>query len=166
MIKGKDQIIFNILAYVLVGLFAVACLLPFYLIVTGSLTDESTIVKEGYSFFLTAKNISTEAYKLALKNPQSIIHAYGVTIFVTIIGTVLSIIMTTMTGYVLSRPDFPWRNGVSFFFFLRFFLEVFESVFHGLFSSGSDGSHEERGSDSFSFCISGKGSTGSSLAFE
>ena len=107
MIKGKDQIIFNILAYVLVGLFAVACLLPFYLIVTGSLTDESTIVKEGYSFFLTAKNISTEAYKLALKNP----------IFVTIIGTVLSIIMTTMTGYVLSRPDFPWRNGVSFFFF-------------------------------------------------
>ena len=117
MIKGKDQIIFNILAYVLVGLFAVACLLPFYLIVTGSLTDESTIVKEGYSFFLTAKNISTEAYKLALKNPQSIIHAYGVTIFVTIIGTVLSIIMTTMTGYVLSRPDFPWRNGVSFFFF-------------------------------------------------
>lgn len=114
MIKGKDQIIFNILAYVLVGLFAVACLLPFYLIVTGSLTDESTIVKEGYSFFLTAKNISTEAYKLALKNPQSIIHAYGVTIFVTIIGTVLSIIMTTMTGYVLSRPDFPWRNGVSF----------------------------------------------------
>lgn len=46
MIKGKDQIIFNILAYVLVGLFAVACLLPFYLIVTGSLTDESTIVKE------------------------------------------------------------------------------------------------------------------------
>ena len=119
MIKGKDQIIFNILAYVLVGLFAVACLLPFYLIVTGSLTDESTIVKEGYSFFLTAKNISTEAYKLALKNPQSIIHAYGVTIFVTIIGTVLSIIMTTMTGYVLSRPDFPWRNGVSFFFFFR-----------------------------------------------
>lgn len=55
MIKGKDQIIFNILAYVLVGLFAVACLLPFYLIVTGSLTDESTIVKEGYSFFLQQK---------------------------------------------------------------------------------------------------------------
>lgn len=130
MIKGKDQIIFNILAYVLVGLFAVACLLPFYLIVTGSLTDESTIVKEGYSFFLTAKNISTEAYKLALKNPQSIIHAYGVTIFVTIIGTVLSIIMTTMTGYVLSRPDFPWRNGVSFFFFFTTLLV--EDWCHGI----------------------------------
>lgn len=130
MIKGKDQIIFNILAYVLVGLFAVACLLPFYLIVTGSLTDESTIVKEGYSFFLTAKNISTEAYKLALKNPQSIIHAYGVTIFVTIIGTVLSIIMTTMTGYVLSRPDFPWRNGVSFSSFSLLFLV--EDWCHGI----------------------------------
>ena len=130
MIKGKDQIIFNILAYVLVGLFAVACLLPFYLIVTGSLTDESTIVKEGYSFFLTAKNISTEAYKLALKNPQSIIHAYGVTIFVTIIGTVLSIIMTTMTGYVLSRLI---SHGEMVFLFSSFsLLFLVEDWCHGI----------------------------------
>ena len=114
---GKDQKIFNVLAYVLVGLFAIVCLVPFYLIVVGSLTSESSIIKEGYSFFLTAKNFSTEAYKLALKNPQSILHAYGVTIFVTVIGTLLSIFMTTMTGYVLARPDFPWRNGISFFFF-------------------------------------------------
>lgn len=103
--------------YQLVGLFALACLLPFYLIIVGSFTAESSIIKEGYSFFLTAKKFSTEAYKLALKNPQSILHAYGVTIFVTVVGTVLSIFMTTMTGYVLSRPDFPWRNGISFFFF-------------------------------------------------
>lgn len=82
MKKGKDQVVFNILAYVLVGLFAILCLVPFYLIVVGSFTSESTIVKEGYSFFLTVKNFSTEAYHLALKNPQSILHAYGVTIFV------------------------------------------------------------------------------------
>ena len=52
MKKGKDQVVFNILAYVLVGLFAILCLVPFYLIVVGSFTSESTIVKEGYSFFL------------------------------------------------------------------------------------------------------------------
>ena len=124
MKKGKDQVVFNILAYVLVGLFAILCLVPFYLIVVGSFTSESTIVKEGYSFFLTVKNFSTEAYHLALKNPQSILHAYGVTIFVTVVGTLLSIFMTTMTGYVLSRPDFPWRNGISFFFF-------FTTLFNG-----------------------------------
>lgn len=44
--------------------------------------------------------------------------------FVTVVGTLLSIFMTTMTGYVLSRPDFPWRNGISFFFF-------FTTLFNG-----------------------------------
>lgn len=115
--KGKDVIVFNIIAYILVGFFALACIIPFYLIVSGSLTDESTIVKDGYQFFLNAKTFSLEAYKMALKSPESILRAYGVTIFVTVVGTVLSIFMTTMTGYVLARPDFPWRNGISFFFF-------------------------------------------------
>ena len=115
--KGKDKIIFNILAYTLVTLFALLCVIPFYLIVIGSFTKESTIVTQGYSFFLNASNFSLEAYKMALKNPESIVHAYGVTIFVTVVGTVISIFITTMTGYVLSRPDFPWRNGISFFFF-------------------------------------------------
>ena len=42
----------------------------------------------------------------------------------TVVGTVLSIFLTTMTGYVLARPDFPWRNGISFFFF-------FTTLFNG-----------------------------------
>ncbi len=46
MKKGKDQVVFNILAYVLVGLFAILCLVPFYLIVVGSFTSESTIEKK------------------------------------------------------------------------------------------------------------------------
>ena len=117
--KGKDKIIFNILAYTLVTLFALLCVIPFYLIVIGSFTKESTIVTQGYSFFLNASNFSLEAYKMALKNPESIVHAYGITIFVTVVGTVISIFITTMTGYVLSRPDFPWRNGISFSFSSR-----------------------------------------------
>lgn len=41
--KGKDTIIFNIVAYTLVGVFALACIIPFYLIVVGSLTDEKQL---------------------------------------------------------------------------------------------------------------------------
>ena len=122
--KGKDTIIFNIVAYTLVGVFALACIIPFYLIVVGSLTDEKTIITEGYQFFLNANNFSFESYQMALKTPETIIHAYGVTIFVTVVGTVLSIFLTTMTGYVLARPDFPWRNGISFIFF-------FTTLFNG-----------------------------------
>lgn len=121
---GKDVIAFKIFSYIVTAIFGLICIIPFYLIVVGSLTDESTIIKEGYQFFLTAKTFSLEAYKMALKNPDSILHAYGVTIFVTVVGTVISIIITTMTGYVLARPDFPWRNGLSFFFF-------FTTLFNG-----------------------------------
>ncbi len=115
--KGKDVIAFNIMAYILVGIFAIACVIPFYLILVGSITRENIIVTEGYQFFVTAREFSLEAYGMALKSPESILSAYGVTIFATVVGTTLSLFFTTMTGYVLSRPDFPWRNGVSFFFF-------------------------------------------------
>ena len=123
-IKGKDQIIFEVIGYILVFLFALACVIPFYLIIMGSFTKESTIVTTGYKLWLTTKDFSTEAYAMAFKSPQTILKAYGVTIFVTVVGTVLSIFLTTMTGYVLARKDFPWKNGFSFFFF-------FTTLFNG-----------------------------------
>ncbi len=122
--KGKDQIAFAIIGYTLVALFALACVIPFYLIVVGSVTDESTIITKGYKFFVSTKDFSGAAYKMAFKTPETVIRAYGITIFVTVAGTALSILMTTMTGYVLARKDFPWRNGISFFFF-------FTTLFNG-----------------------------------
>ena len=115
--KGKDERIFLGIAYVLVAVFAVVCLLPFYLVLVGSFTKESTILTEGYSFFLTAKNFSLEAYKMAFKSPDTLVQAYGITIFVTVVGTITAVLLSAMTGYVLARPDFPWRNKISFFFF-------------------------------------------------
>lgn len=122
--KGKDAKLFYILAYALVAIFALFCVIPFYLIVVGSFTKESSIVTSGYSFFVQGKNFSLEAYRMALKTPQEIIRAYGITILVTVVGTILSILISTMTGYVLSRKDFPWRNKMSFFFF-------FTTLFNG-----------------------------------
>ena len=115
--KGKDERIFLGIAYVLVAVFAVVCLLPFYLVLVGSFTKESTILTEGYSFFLTAKNFSLEAYKMAFKSPDTLVQAYGITIFVTVVGAITAVLLSAMTGYVLARPDFPWRNKISFFFF-------------------------------------------------
>lgn len=122
--KGKDRVAFDVTSALLVGLFSICCIIPFYLIMVGSFTSEHTIVTEGYNFFVKIKDLSTEAYRIALGNPTSIVKAYVVTIFVTVVGTAISIFMTTMTGYVLSRKDFPWRNKFSFFFF-------FTTLFNG-----------------------------------
>ena len=57
------------------------------------------------------------------------LHAYGVTIFVTAVGTFSSMIVTSMAAYVLSSRDFTYRNTVSFFFY---FTTVFEAaLYHG-----------------------------------
>ena len=122
--KSRDKIIFAVISYTLIALFALACVIPFYLIIVGSFTSEHSILTEGYSFLVTADRFSLAGYDTALKNPMEILRAYGVTIFVTVLGTVPSIFLMTMTGYVLSRKDFPWKNGFSFFFF-------FTTLFNG-----------------------------------
>lgn len=112
---STDIILFNVTGYTLLFIISIICILPFYLIIIGSFTDEGTIIREGFS--LGIPKFSLEGYKLCLKNPTSILTAYGNTIIVTVIGTLLSVVMSTMTGYVLQRKDFPWRNHFSFFFF-------------------------------------------------
>lgn len=89
--KGKDEQIFLGISYVLIAVFAAVCLLPFYLVLVGSFTKESTILTEGYSFFLTAKNFSLEAYRMAFKSPDTLVRAYGITIFVTVVGTIMAV---------------------------------------------------------------------------
>ena len=110
-----DTICFKAIGYQLICLFALVCIIPFFLIIASSFTSESYIIKNGY--VLWPKEFSTSAYELIFKNPAKILRAYGVTAFVTIIGTALSVFVNAMTGYVLQRKDFRWRNIFSFYFF-------------------------------------------------
>lgn len=105
----------NVVGYALIGLFALACVIPFYLIIIASFTSDSTLIREGYPLFL--KELSLESYHLCLKNPTAILRSYATTIGVTLVGTLMAVLIATMTGYVLSRQDFVWRNKFSFFFF-------------------------------------------------
>lgn len=116
-VHGKDERIFQALGYVLIGIFALFCLLPFYLIVVASFTSETSLIQNGYPLWIKMKDFSVQSYQLCIKNPVSILKAYGNTIGVTVVGTFAAVLMASMTGYVLSRKDFPWRNQFSFFFF-------------------------------------------------
>ncbi|MDR1537096.1 MAG: carbohydrate ABC transporter permease [Clostridiales bacterium] len=111
----SDRIAFNIIAYIVLGSFALLCVLPFYIIIVASFTNEQTIMREGYSFFI--RNFSTEGYKIILKNPATISRAYLNTICITIIGTAISVFFVSMCGYVLQKRDFPWRRGFMLIFY-------------------------------------------------
>ena len=117
--RGKDAVALDIIAYGFCGIIALVCLVPFIMIVSGSFSSESAIIQNGFS--LLPQDFSLEAYKTVFKDPMVVFRAYGTTIGLTIVGTVLGLLLQTMTAYVLSRKEFEWRN----FVFLLLYHFVF-----------------------------------------
>ncbi|MBR5969622.1 MAG: carbohydrate ABC transporter permease [Lachnospiraceae bacterium] len=120
--RGRDKTVFFALGYTLITLLTVFCVLPFLLILAGSFTEQSSLLTDGYR--LIPKVFSSEAYAFLFRVPGDILRAYGVTIFVTATGTVLSLFITSMAAFVLASKSFRYRNAVSFFFY-------FTTVFGG-----------------------------------
>ncbi len=115
MKKSSDVKLFDVISHTIIIIIAILCLIPFLLVVVGSFTDEKEIVAKGFTLF--PSKLSLAAYGTALKEPMAIVRAYGVTISLTVIGTVLGLFVVTMTSYVLQRKDFKWRNKFSFYFY-------------------------------------------------
>jgi putative aldouronate transport system permease protein len=115
MKKGKDMTIFNIIAYIYIGIIAFAAVTPFYLLFVNSFQSEANVMKLGFT--LIPKEFNLTAYKFIFDKPEKIMHAYGVTLFVTIVGTVISLFFTAMTAYVVSRKDVKYRNPMTFYLF-------------------------------------------------
>lgn len=120
--RRKDRRAFNLVSYVLLTALTLFCFVPFLLIISGSFTSQNSILVDGYRLF--PKEFSLEAYQFLLKAPGDLVRAYGVTIFVTVVGTLASLLVTSMAAYVLSSQDFKYRNALSFFFY-------FTTVFGG-----------------------------------
>ena len=113
--KGKDVIALHVIAYCFTGLLALLCLIPFLMVLAGSFSSEAAITANGFS--ILPQDFSLEAYKTVFKEPMVVVRAYATTIGLTVVGTIVGLLVQTMTAYVLSRKDFEWRNGFSFFFY-------------------------------------------------
>jgi len=118
--KGSKS--FAIVGYSVMTIVTVISFIPFWLMLMASISDEMSVLTEGFS--LIPHKFSLAAYKSIFGGFQQLIRSYGVTIFVTVVGTVISLLLTSMTGYVLMRQDFKARNKVSFFIY-------FTSLFSG-----------------------------------
>ena len=114
-IDRRERAAFNLIGGFLIGLIAVVCLIPFLLIVSGSFSSEAAVIQSGYS--VLPKGATLNAYRSIFKSPERIALAYRNTILYTVTGTGIGLFLTAMTGYVLSRKDFAWRNFFSMFFY-------------------------------------------------
>ncbi len=110
-----NEFLFRATGYALLFTFGMLCVIPFYLIVISSFASESALIRNGFA--LIPEEFSLEAYNLVFTNPWRIGRAYLNTTFCTVVGTLLSLFLCTLTGYILSRRSFDWRNAFSFFFF-------------------------------------------------
>lgn len=104
----KGERLFRFVCALIILLTVIFCLMPFLLLVMVSVSDESSVAAQGYSFW--PKSFSLQAYTYLFRKTSTIFRAYGITIFVTLIGTVVNVFMTMMFAYPLSRKDYPWRK--------------------------------------------------------
>ena len=105
--QGVLNIIFILLCVAAVG--------PFLLLLSSSLTEEATLLREGYNF-IPAK-FSLQSYEYLMGSASKITKGYGITVFVTFVGTLAGMFMTILFAYPLSRRELPKRTFFSFFVF-------------------------------------------------
>ncbi len=106
---------FNRVATIILTFLVIVTLLPIVLLVIASFTKEQVLVQNGYTFF--PKALSLDAYYYMVKQGAVIVRSYGVSFLVTILGTVMSVAVTTTLAYPMARKSFRYKNVLSFFVF-------------------------------------------------
>lgn len=102
------------LLYAVISLFTLFCIIPMILVVSISITDERTLVREGYSLWPSV--FSLEAYSLVFKG-AAVFRSYGITILITIIGTIAAVLITMGAAFCLANKQVYYRNALAFYFF-------------------------------------------------
>lgn len=116
----KDERRFRIFSLAVMAVIAILCIIPFILMLSSSFMSESEIALRGYSFL--PKELCLDAYDYLWKKRYTIGACYGLSIFVTVFGTLANLAITALCAYPLSRQDFKYRN---LFAFLIFFTLLF-----------------------------------------
>lgn len=108
--------IFDYINLIALTLFSLICVLPLLLVFIVSFTDEGIIQKNGYSFF--PQKLSLNAYSLVFKGNSLVWNSYGISIFITVAGTLLAVLITAMAAYALANKQVIYRNKWALFFFI------------------------------------------------
>lgn len=98
-IKPSTNVWFNILLAVL----AMICIVPVILIFMISISSEQSIAANGYRFW--PEEFSLESYHFLIRESDQILGALGISVYVTVVGTIIGVMLTSAMGYVLSRTE-------------------------------------------------------------
>jgi putative aldouronate transport system permease protein len=106
---GRAEKLFDLAIVAILGLFALAIIIPFWRVVVMSLTPLEVWSRTWTGFFPPPDRLTTSGYEQLLGSwrlPRS----FGVSVYITVVGTTLNLIVTTMMAYPLSLPYFRPRT--------------------------------------------------------
>lgn len=118
--NSRSDKLFGKISAVIMVILSLACIFPIVLLFMSSITSEGSLLKNGYSIF--PEEFGFDAYRYLWFSRAKILRAYAMTIASTAVGTSLSVTITTLLAYPLSRKNLPGRN---FFAFFVFFTMLF-----------------------------------------
>lgn len=98
----------NVLFHIILTMLSLISVIPFIFVIIISFTDENTLVMNGYRFI--PEKLSLYAYKYIVSAGDNILRSYGVTIFITVLGTIIGLLLTGTYAYALSRKTFMFRK--------------------------------------------------------
>lgn len=110
----------EIVINIILGIFCLACIIPFIFVIIISFSSEDSIRQVGYSF--VPVEWAVEAYNYVFKLGDQLWRSYFNSFFITIVGTILSVLVCILYSYALFRRDFKFRT---FFTFFSFFTMMF-----------------------------------------
>jgi len=108
MVNGREDRIVNAFVYAALVLVAVAAVFPLLFVISASLTPYSEILRNG-GYVIIPQGFTLEAYSQLLSDP-AIPRALLVTLFITVVGTAVNMVLTTFLAYPLSRKELPGRK--------------------------------------------------------
>jgi putative aldouronate transport system permease protein len=113
--------VFRVVNVLVLGGFALICVLPFLNVLGSSLATPGELATR--SFVVIPETFTLDAYRYILST-STIFRALGVSVFVTALGTFVSLLLTSFMAYALSKPYLRGRRVINF-------LVVFTMLFSG-----------------------------------
>ena len=104
-LRSRSDKRFEFILYIILGFCALLCLFPLMYVVSVSLTPYAEVLRNG-GFVIIPKKITLDGYKMFIDN-GAMLSAYSVTIFITVVGTALNIVLTLLLAFPLSKRDLP-----------------------------------------------------------
>lgn len=111
----RRDTLFQIIANIILILISLLCIIPFFLLFASAFSNETDILHNGYTLWPRVWDFTT--FRYIGNSANGILRSYGMSAMVTVVGTVFGLFVSLLYAFPISRYDFRWRSGFSFYLF-------------------------------------------------